>query len=185
MKKRIQTLLAALLITMAAVPAHAALYDASGRWLIETVPDQSLSIFGSTIEIPDAWLWVTVTQSETEDTFHMVTDEIANLGGITYSGAGSIEGSGYVFNPVLEESVDFGTIPGYEAYSGFSFIVSLSGFELVSEDKLVGEFIIGTSQEPPTIAFTGAKAAVPLPAAVWFMGSGVIGLLELRRRYRS
>lgn len=185
MKKRIQTLLAALLITMVAVPAYAALYDASGRWLIETVPDQSLSIFGLTIEIPDAWLWAAVAQSETEDTFSMVTDEIADLGGITYSGAGSIEGSMYAFDPVLEESVDLGTLPGYESYGGFSFTVSLSGFELISEDTLVGEFIIGTSQDPPTIAFAGTKAAVPLPAAVWFMGTGVIGLFGLRRRHRS
>ena len=185
MKKRIQTLLAALLITMVAVPAYAALYDASGRWFIETVPDQSVSLFGLVIEIPDAWLWATVDQSETEDTFTMATDEIADLGGIIYSGAGTIEGALYTFDPVLEEIVDLGSIPGYEAYSGISLTVSLSGFELLSEDALSGEFIIGTSQEPPTIAFTGTKAAVPLPAAVWLMGTGLIGLFGLRRRYRS
>lgn len=114
----------------------------------------------------------------------MVTDEIEDLGNITYSGAGTIEVSLYTFDPVLEEDVDLGEIPGYEDLAGVSFTVSLSGFELVSENALVGQFKIGTSQTPPTIAFTGTKEAVPLPAAVWLMGTGMIGLFGLKRRCR-
>lgn len=183
MKKRIQTLLTALLITMVAVPAYAALYDASGRWLIEAVPDQTVSILGVTIDIPDAWLWATVDQSETGDTFSMVTDEIEGLGGISYSGAGTIEDSTYTFVPVMTETVELGTIPGYEQYAsyGISFTVSLSGFELISQNGLEGEFEIGET----TIGFTGTRAVAPLPAAVWFMGTGMMGLLGLRRRYRA
>jgi hypothetical protein len=179
MKMRIQHLLFALLITLVAVPAYAATYDATGRWRIDTNPGQT--IFG--ITIPDAWLWATIDQPGGSDSFMMETDEIVDFGNISYSGAGVVNGAQYTFTPTLTEIFDLADLPDYPGAT-FDVIISLAGFDLIAANKLSGAFEIETlaGGSIGTVAFTGTKAVVPLPAAVWLLGTGMVALFGIRRR---
>lgn len=47
-------------------------------------------------------------------------------------------------------------------------------------------YLLGTvSFDGTTLAFTGETAAVPIPAAGWLLGSGILGLLGVARRKRD
>lgn len=184
MKFRVGHLLIALLITLIAAPAIAATYDATGRWFISTTPGQEVTvpIIGD-INVPDAWLWATIDQTGGGNAFTLITDKIADLGNISYSGSGDVVDAQYNLDPPLTEQINLGTLPDYENLDGIWADISLARFELTSDNRLIGQFTIGSLG---TVDFTGTKEQpVPVPAAVWLLGSGVVALFGLKRRTKA
>jgi len=187
MKLCIRCLLFAVLISLVAVPASAALYNASGRWLLETEPNQSLSLGPASVEVPEMGLWVEIVQEENTGLFALQSDPIPELGGIRYTGVGTFSNSIYTFDPVLTETRNLNELPGYESMPSILLTVSLSGFELITESNLIGAFDVDVAGfgNAGTIAFSGSSAAVPLPAAAWLLGTGLAALFGFRRKVLS
>lgn len=180
MKKCIRHLLFTALIIAFAVPAIAATYDATGIWLIKTDPGETVVVPGIGTIILNEELMVTITQPGGGDIFSFETEPIAELGGVDYDGKGVVSEAEYTFNPILSEDVKLEDIDGLEAFAGISIEVSIAGFELTSANELKGEFAIGGFE---TVAFTGNP--VPVPAAVWLLGSGMIALFGIRKRQNA
>ncbi len=156
-------------------PSNAATFDATGDWLLSLNPGQI--ILGQ--EVPDVVLGATIFQ--TGETFSITTENLIVNGydmGV-YGGAGSIEGSLYTFNPIIEQAAQ---IDDYNWLKG-----SLPHFDLLSETDLEGSFDIalgdGSNWFPlGQVSFSGAMAAVPLPGAIWLLFPGILGILGIRKK---
>ncbi|MEW6218063.1 MAG: VPLPA-CTERM sorting domain-containing protein [Thermodesulfobacteriota bacterium] len=97
-------------------------------------------------------------------------DELpGELNGIGFGHDNGISGPGLVgtllFNAVIRGTVDI---------------------TLATNDLPLGEFYSAVDFERMTVDYLGAQVnAVPLPAAGWLLGSGLLGLVGLRRRQDS
>jgi hypothetical protein len=190
MKIRIQHLLVAMLIALVAVPAYAATYDASGRWLIDTDPDQSITITlfetADDVAVSVESLGVTIVQ-DGDDTFDIETDptDFSDLFGspVSYSGKGTVSEDQYTFSPPLIQSINLGDRLEDPLFNNYTIDVSLAGFKLTTDNELTGEFAFAGAASG-NVAFTGTRV-VPLPAAVWLFGTGIVGLVGLKRRFKA
>ena len=73
---------------------------------------------------------------------------------------------------------------GYSAAGSSASLYGLTGNGGGSGQALA--YLLGTvSFNGTTLAFTGETAAVPIPAAGWLLGSGILGLLGVARRKRD
>jgi len=115
----------------------------------------------------DGYLWITGDEE-------FPPSELNEIFKVFVSATGDFSGSG--------DSVDLGSYY-YNAY------IDLSGFLLPTEINYVKlQANPGPSDVDPApmtvlgIAGEAVTAAVPLPAAVWLFGSGVVGLLAAARR---
>jgi len=86
-------------------------------------------------------------------------------------------------------STDFKGIPSYEAMllydgsaGGTAFDLAESGFEWIQYVKVSG--ISGSSLDGEIDAFADI-APVPVPAAVWLLGSGLLAMVGIRRKSRD
>ena len=105
------------------------------------------------------------------------------MGGIPYSGSGTINGALYTFDPILSENIslqDFN--PSYPAVT---IQVILEGFTLNSETTLSGHFNLSYEPFAVEIPFEGQKATVPVPCAVYLLASGIICLVGFRRKFKA
>ena len=90
------------------------------------------------------------------------TQGTANLTNISYSGSNS-------------DLVDLATANG-----GVGF--QTATFQFISPTSLTELFETGGTKET---SFSGSISAVPVPAAVWLFGSGLLGMAGIARRQRS
>jgi hypothetical protein len=128
------------------------------------------------------------------DTFFEVTGEDpSNMGTITplFNATGVAPASGEVIQVNLGTAISLVDEQGSHSYS-FRFNNTedhrLAGYGLSGPDTFVGWGWLNHSDQSHIYAsdwlFTGSRTAVPLPAAIWLFGSGLLGLFGfgLRRR---
>ncbi len=71
---------------------------------------------------------------------------------------------------------------------GMQVKISLSSFELQTANSLDGSFDvyfgseIGGWADIADLTFSGEKTTVPIPAGIWILGSGLIGIAGFRKR---
>jgi hypothetical protein len=180
MKRRMGLLLIMLLTTLVAAPAVAATYDASGIWALETGADATL--FG--FDISNRNLQAEIEQLQ-DDTF---TIEITNMS--DFAGSGTVDGNQYTIDLPADASVVINpaeSFPDVDNVPDLDLEVSISsaGFLLTSEDELTGSIELGAMGLTDTVNFTGSRDNVPVPAAVWLFGSGIVALFGVRKRFKA
>lgn len=90
--------------------------------------------------------------------------------------------TGYNSQPAsLDESEE--CIPENDCYGIFAATIDLSGFSGTFGG--VSLDISGSSAAPSLLGTTASVTAVPVPAAVWLFGSGLLGLIGVARKARS
>jgi hypothetical protein len=105
------------------------------------------------------------------------------LDSTTTNSAGWYKFTGLQYNTYFVEFV---------APAGFDFTVAKIGGDTIDSDVTDINLFIGRT-DPIVITVGGdydevadaGMSQVPLPAAAWLLGSGLIGLLGLRRRFKS
>lgn len=197
MKVRMGKMLIFLLVTLLTAPAFAATYDASGDWTIAADSGQTITLLNSLL-VPAEMLsvGVNITQPADGDTFstEITSVKLATVNGekvVTIPGldnyTGTISGSQYTM-----DGLDSLTIPVEDFFSSPSDLlkdvtvtVGLDSFDLTSATTLVGSISLNSEKlniSETLIAFSGNKNNVPLPGAVWLLGSGVVALFSMVKR---
>jgi hypothetical protein len=108
-----------------------------------------------------------------------------SLGSTTTDSDGWYKFTGLQLNTYLVE---------FSAPAGFDFTVAKIGGDQYDSDVKNINLSIGIGRTDPIVITVGGDydevadagmSQVPLPAAAWLLGSGLIGLLGLRRRFKS
>ncbi|TNG03677.1 MAG: VPLPA-CTERM sorting domain-containing protein [Gammaproteobacteria bacterium] len=104
----------------------------------------------------------------------------------------------FVFNPLIPNTQLWAFNSGLTSYS-FSMsainivsqtsnTISLEGTGIASVtglDDTSGEFSLTLNQNGQAFSFSSSASVVPVPAAVWLFGSGLLGLVGIARRKKS
>ncbi len=161
--------------------AHAYTYDATGAWAFtadsgQVILNQQVPVFGIEADI-----------SQTGNSFSIQTHDILydgeNYG--SFGAAGSVYDATYSFAPAIALTADLAEMPGMQVK------IILSSFELQTESSLGGSFDVFFGSDIAgwtdisDLTFSGDKTVVPLPAAVWILGSGLIGIAGFRKKYKK
>jgi hypothetical protein len=196
MKTRLGLLLVMLLVILVAAPSFAATYNASGDWNVFADPEQTLTLFNTwTVSADDLTVGANIIQPSDADTFNLQITSVNEMGISTIPGiddtdltfSGTISGSQYYLDDM---SV---TLPaGYfvdnsdlaALLSDVSITLGIDSFNLTSASTLVGSLslnsaTLGISED---FNFSGNKENVPIPGAIWLLGSGVVAMFGLKRR---
>ncbi len=186
--KRVKMLFVVLMMSLMFTPTlYAATYDANGAWTIttaETVLTADFGFFSQSIEVDSFNSEVNITQGD-DNSFNFSVD-IAELGGAV-EGGGIVVEALYDFRPTLLYS---------GVYDSYDITVAANSFSLLSAFDLEGYFDIylGALDGNNTLSdlmnvgridYSGSAAPVPVPGAVWLLGSGIIGLVGMRRKARN
>ena len=125
--------------------------------------------------------------SSGDDPGYGYNDTTSELGHLYYVSLGNTSGLGSVDTGPFENlhtrpnGSGYWTETTYEASNGtiysYSFLFS-SGYQMYASQS--GQFY-AAAVHPGTVSF----APVPVPAAMWLLGSGLLGLMGIRRRKRS
>lgn len=165
MKKNILLLSIFLVVLVSLNPfqnkVQAALYDATGTWLIE-IPEDEL-LMGLPVPAEDAL--VQITADPVADTFNLTGEPLTftGIGDFVLSGSGVSSGTAYTFVPPLEQTLT----------SVFEVVFTMNDFELTSATTLGGQFDIFLASNGNflgSINFAGALQPVPVPASIWLLG---------------
>ncbi len=158
--------------------ARACTYDATGSWSF--TPDSGQVILN--MEVPVFGIEADIYQ--TGDLFSIQTRDViydgANLG--SFGASGVVNDATYGFSPSIDMTADLDEMPGMQVK------ISLSSFELQSVNALDGYFDVYFGSEIAgwtniaDLTFTGEKNVVPVPAAIWLFGAGLIGLAGYRKK---
>jgi len=142
----------------------------------------AISADGTTVggQSPEAWLW-TEAESLQFLGFNQAVYSLSADGSVAVGGSQFLPSSGIAF---IWDSIN-GTRP-LQDYLQSDLGLDLNGWSLyaalgVSDDgtKIVG---VGTNPFGVQEAWYADIATVPLPAAVWLFGSGLLGLVGIARR---
>ncbi len=182
-----QKLLALLAVTIclsglgAVDNVHAYTYDATGGWAFtadsgQVILNQSVPVFGIDADI-----------AQTGDSFSIQTHDIIydgeNYG--SFGSSGSVYDATYSFSPAIALTADLAEMPGMQVK------ITLSSFELQTETSSSGSFDVFFGSDLAgwadisDLTFSGQKDAVPVPAAFWLLGSGLIGMAGFRRKFKK
>ncbi|WP_319523062.1 PEP-CTERM sorting domain-containing protein [uncultured Desulfosarcina sp.] len=188
MRKQFTAIIATLLIVLFAGAAQAALVTETFSGTITYAADDN--VFG--VSTDDIFSWAT-----TYDISYLASDGYLVIGdsddmalSVTVGSRTFVEteddfyGSGDFGAPLLEFDADNNIIA-----ISFTVVDNDNGYQFVT-DTLDGTFAIYllddegtcTTTEIVTGAFSFDAAPVPVPAAAWLLGSGLLGVLGLRRR---
>jgi hypothetical protein len=109
-------------------------------------------------------------------------DVTQSTGGLFALTTSSETSSGSVSSPTAEDRYGFWTNIDFSPLG--SGAVQLFGFTGNGGTGKVQSYILGTATlgANGTLQITGNQASVPLPAAVWLFGSGLLGLFGVARR---
>ncbi len=158
---------------------HAYTYDATGAWAFtadsgQVILNQQVPVFGIDADI-----------SQTGDAFSIQTHDIIydgeNYG--SFGADGSVYDATYSFAPAIALTADLAEMPGMQVK------ITLSSFELQTESSLNGAFDVFFGSDIAgwtdisDLTFSGEKTVVPVPAAIWILGSGLIGMAGLRKKF--
>ena len=164
MKKGLVIFLILIIALLVNVSVYAATYDATGDWDFT---------FYDPIEVAGSVWRVNISQDPIEDTFIFSSGPLIRLNNHQFLGIG-------------------GDISGAD-YSVSDLASGVTGVPAAGQVALVLDFSLSTPQEctgtlegthnfgTTTSSFTGAK--VPIPGAVWLLGSALFGLVGLRKRF--
>jgi hypothetical protein len=143
----------------------------------------SLVYYGSIGDINTGWGYASGVSAQGENSAISATGAVSGLGHSNFNGTNTqLQGLGYGIlsagdntatgntgvtghGPLVKDSVQF-------------TLTAASGFTLAELGNSV-VFQYGTALCDPYI--TGGPAPVPIPAAVWLLGSGLLGLIGIRR----
>lgn len=140
--------------------------------------DAGVSLTGSSFAI-DATAFTIVTTGDPID----ISDEIFQLSSTSGFFDGSFGGFAGTFSVggLLTGTFDNLTIIGLGGSDGqFMGAVTYTGGSM--QGSLTGGSIVGTFSGSSVMAKLGSVTVVPVPAAAWLFGSGLIGLVAVARR---
>lgn len=127
----------------------------------------------------------------------------AAYGAATHLGGVPVAGTNvpFIFAPVMEAQWGGTWFPLGQASGGVTFIADITnvvttGLVTTFDFHLFANELIDASEDPGSAGFTGWTAqwhqqgsgtytAVPVPAAVWLFGSGLLGLVGIARRKKK
>lgn len=154
-------------------------YDATGGWLF--TPDDGQVILNQQVPV----FSIEAGIYQTGDSFSIQTYDIIyegdNLG--SFGASGVVNNALYSFAPAFELTADLQDMPGMQVK------ITLSSFELETEESLYGSFDVffgsdvGGWADISDLTFSGERTVVPLPAAFWILSSGLVGMVGLRKRF--
>ncbi len=191
MKKHMITVLTLLFLALAATAAQAALTTENFTGTITTAADGN--VFG--VSSGDIFTWSTTYDLETylaSDKWLVIGDSEDMALSVTVGSRTFVEtdddcyGDGFMGAPLLKFDNDNNiiaisfTVSDYD--NGYQFITNTNNgtfkiYLLDEEGEKAGTEITGV--------FSFEPAAVPVPGAVWLLGSGLLGLAGLGRRSQS
>lgn len=143
------------------------------------VVDPNWGSLGLAPQSGNAFLWggaykgsigsVSQTLTTTAGQQYSLDFSLANTGGTPNSF--SVQWNGTTLNAIINAFAASG-------YTNYSYLIAGTG-----SDTLMFTF----NQEPGAWALdnVSVNAAVPIPAAVWLLGSGLLGLVGIRRRFNK
>ncbi len=161
--------------------AHAYTYDATGAWSFtaddgQVILGQQVPVFGIDADVLQNGNSFSI---QTHDIYY----EGENYG--SFGADGSVYDATYSFSPSIALTADLAEMPGMQVK------ITLSSFELQTETTLNGAFDVffGSDLAGWTdisdLSFSGVKSPVPLPAAFWILGAGLMGIAGVRRKYKK
>jgi len=169
------------------------LVSSSGSWAIGpsgTLGTLEMVLIGSNIN-DYAYPAINDGQSVASAVLAFVDNAVANgpgadLAVFEYSVIGAVGRVGcqitLTINNITKNYIPYGFGPGAGEYAA---LVDLSDFGVPSDGRVSQFGISGTWPPDPEYSAFGAlnnAPPVPIPGAVWLLGSGIAGLVELRRR---
>lgn len=96
-----------------------------------------------------------------------------------------------VVNPAGDTTTFLSSVPTkFYSYAGTDYYFELTGFGVHSHNgiKLIDEIFLKEGKDKTVKLlgqFTSMPSEVPLPAAVWLFGSGLMGFMAMRRRAKA
>lgn len=96
-----------------------------------------------------------------------------------------------VVNPTGDTTTFISSVPTkFLSYAGTDYYFELTGFGIHTKNgiKLIDEIFLKEGKETTVKLlgqFTSMPSEVPLPAAVWLFGSGLMGFMAMRRRAKA
>jgi hypothetical protein len=181
MKAFVRKLLFVLLFSVIATPVWASpALDIVGEWDITFKPEGVIEVGGETLDFPTFTVSFTIAKSGTEDGYVVQSESIGDLEDISFTSEGQLFDN-MLFFPGREGSptISSSTVGG----NGQELTLDLRFFQFTSEEGLKGDIFVYLGENlGGRVCGVGSKSAVPVPAAAWLLGSGVIALFIRRRR---
>ncbi len=143
------------------------------------IGDMSVDSFVTATSDPTATVGLTFAGGELVKSsgFELVLFEIGTAESMTVSVNGTPLGS-FTPSPVDPQELITGVAPTGETGALNAVGINLDSFDLSVEVTIE----LGLAQSGADFALAGALTAVPVPAAVWLFGSGLLGLVGVARR---
>ncbi len=181
MKAFVRKLCFVLLSLFIATPVMASSFDIAGDWEIAFGPKGPVELGGETLTFPNMVVNFTITENGDEGTYTIVSEEISALGGISFNAQGQLFGGTFLRMPGTDGSpvITSDLVGG----AGQDLLLDLRYFDFDSEGGLKGDIYVLDLDDNlgGRVCGVGNRSAVPVPSAVWLLGSGVIALFVRRR----